>query len=75
MSALNSLKSSILFFFLSVFCLFSVCFVWIWGDKQEKGENLGLAFMVCDEGEGTCSTSERKEKEQRLLRIKDCSSG
>lgn len=63
MSALNSWKSSILFFFFSVFCLSSLCFVWIWGYKQEKGENLGLAFMICDGGKGTCLKSETKEKE------------
>lgn len=46
-----SLMSSLIFY---QFSAYSICYTWIWGYMQEKGELLGLVFMICDGGEGTC---------------------
>lgn len=48
--------------------IFSISFLFtsytlIWGYKQEKDGNLGLVFMICDEGKDTCWASETKEKQ------------
>lgn len=42
------------FFKISFLFISSICYAWIWGYKEEKGENLGLVFMIYDEGNGIC---------------------